>query len=133
MYVGELCVDILQLNKGDSYVLVGVHRGKPRMAMSKHIESKSMIDVCQGLREMITDLEYMWRMPFIRRIHSDQEAAVTSDYCKREWAKRAARITTTQGHDPQGNELAERFDGHISSTDELPPGDEPLSDFSIRF
>ena len=31
------------------------------------------------------------------------------------------------------DELAEKFDGHISSTDELPPGDEPLSDFSIRY
>ena len=31
------------------------------------------------------------------------------------------------------DELAETFDGHISSTDELPPGDEPLSDFSIRY
>jgi acylphosphatase len=31
------------------------------------------------------------------------------------------------------DELAKKFDGHISSTDELPPGDEPLSDFSIRY
>ena len=30
-------------------------------------------------------------------------------------------------------EVARHFEGHISSTDDLAPGDEPLSDFSIRY
>jgi hypothetical protein len=31
------------------------------------------------------------------------------------------------------DEVARHFEGHIGSTDDLPPGDEPLSGFSIRY
>ena len=31
------------------------------------------------------------------------------------------------------DEIARHFEGQISSTDDLPPGDEPLSGFSIRY
>ena len=73
------------------------------------LASKNTTDLTHALSEAVLELEHVWRIPLVKRVHTDKEKAALSEQFQHEWAQRAIMITTTVGHDPQANGLAEVY------------------------
>ena len=77
------------------------------MVVAVPCRTKSEQDVTAAIEEAILTMEINWALPIIKPIHTDRESAVLAS--KKIWSHRAISITTTTGHDPQANGLAERY------------------------
>lgn len=111
---GDIAVDLCQLENTKDFLLVAVHHANPKAVRSITVQSptKSAENIATALEEAVLTLEQQWKIPLIKRIHPDQEKGLLA--IRTQWSKRGVRISTTLGHDPQGNGHAEREIGVLT-------------------
>ena len=109
--IGCMSFDLCTLGHGEGFVLVAVYRGSPRVVTTRAIAHKTTAMIQQAVHGTIVELEYLYGIEPISRVHCDRERAVDSDDFKFDMNSRGISVTLTQGHDSKANGQAERHVG----------------------
>ena len=106
-HAGVLAVDITSLGSAGPHVLVGATQ-QPGWAYAEPLRSRAAEDLRAPLLRMLADAR---RRGEVATVHSDKEAGVLA--LEEDLLRVGAKLSYTQGRDPQANGLAEQTVGQL--------------------